>query len=443
MPRLPLYDHMTCAEALCYLDSSVNYEKKDGYEYRKAFGLGRIAKLCALLGDPQRSVRAVHIAGSKGKGSTAAITASILRAAGLRTGLYTSPHLVSFAERIRIDDELIPERDLGRLCGDVKAAADTMADDPPTYFELVTAIAYLYFRERRADIAVYEVGLGGRLDATNILAPLVSAITPVSYEHTDKLGDTLARIAFEKAGIVKEGGVCVIAPQAPEAAHEIMKICHERHARPVSVGHDITYRELGADDARERFAVTGMRGTYPDLEMRLLGSHQVVNAATAIGIVETLAASGIAVSPGAIRDGIASARWDGRLQVAGRRPYIVLDGAQNRASAAALVAAIRRIFRYRRLILVLGVSRDKDVNGIADELSPAADIVILTKSSMAERALEPARIREAFAAPKDTVVTSLVSEALGKARSLASAEDLILVTGSLFVVGDALACRSR
>lgn len=433
---------MTYPDALRYLDSFINYEKQDGYDYRASLGLGRITKLCALLGDPQKAARAVHIAGTKGKGSTAALVCSILRAAGYRTGLYTSPHLVSFRERIRIDGALIGEDDIGRLMDAVKAAADMMPGEGLSYFEICTALAFLYFKERAAAFAVYETGMGGRLDATTVVAPLVTAITPISYDHTDKLGTTLARIAFEKAGIVKEGVPCVIAPQEREAAEEIRKVCRERHARPVVVGRDIRYRERGLVGEKETFSVIARDGSYPDLEMALLGSHQVVNAATAIGVVEELVRQGVAIPGTAVRRGVAAARWEGRLEIAGRKPYIVLDGAQNRASAKALAEAVRRIFAYRRLILILGVSKDKDAAGIVDELVPIADAVVLTRSSMALRALDPAKLGALVGAGKETVVTERVGDALEKARAMAGTEDLILVTGSLFVVGDALRHRN-
>ncbi|HPM43392.1 MAG TPA: Mur ligase family protein, partial [Candidatus Omnitrophota bacterium] len=229
---------MTYPEALRYFDSFVNYETKNEYDYRKSLGLERIEKLCALLGNPQDGVRSVHVAGTKGKGSTSAFIYYILRAAGYKVGLYTSPHLVSFRERIRVDEELISESDIGRMADALKAGAQKMSGEALSFFELYTALAYLYFAERCVDFAVYEVGLGGRLDATNIINPLVSVITPISYEHTDKLGSSLARIAFEKGGIIKKGITCVASPQKKEAEDEIKNICLERGSKLVIVGRD-------------------------------------------------------------------------------------------------------------------------------------------------------------------------------------------------------------
>ena len=435
---------MTYQEALKYLDSFINYEKQDGYDYNKSFKLDRMSRLAASLGNPQDSVKSVHVAGSKGKGSTCAITHSILKCAGFRAGLYTSPHLSSFRERIRINDTLISEGETARLMERVRAAVDAMKDDPPTFFEAYTALAYLYFKEKKADIAVYETGLGGRLDATNILNPLVCAITPISYEHTDRLGNTLAEIAGEKAGIIKENSVCVAAPQEKEALDAIEKVCRDRNAKLILVGRDILFEELPSDGMREYFNILGLLGEYARLETGLLGPHQIVNAATAVGIIEALKNKGLPVSGDAIREGIASAKWAGRLEVVGRNPLVVLDGAQDRASAKTLANAVKKRFGYKGLRLVLGVSKDKDIKGIIEELLPLAESVVLTKARITERAAEPSMIKNFITAKdKDVMMTSSVEEALEKARLAAGRQDLILITGSLFVVGEARELLTR
>ncbi len=429
---------MTYREAVDYLNSFTNYEKKDTYDYAQSFHLERMRRLVSLLGDPQASVKCIHVAGSKGKGSTAAIIQSILTKAGYKTGLYTSPHLVSFRERIRIGDTLISEKDLSVLLAQVKAAADTMADDAPSFFEICTALAFLYFKKMKADLAVYEVGLGGRLDATNIIEPLVSVITPVSLEHTHILGDTLEKIAAEKAGIIKAGSIVVSAPQDERALSAIGRSAEKLDAKLVVVGQDIGFEEIRADDTQEVFSVTGLFDSYPDLHMRLLGYHQIVNAATAIGAVEALRFSGITVGADAVRRGVGSASWPGRLELIKGSPRVLLDGAQNQASAKALSLAVRRSFSYRRLILVLGVSKDKDIKGILKELIPLADAVVLTKARIVERALEPEKIRPQITpADKDVVMTQSVGDALKTACAKAAPQDLVLVAGSLFVVGEA------
>lgn len=430
---------MTYREALRYLSQFINYENKDGYDYKLSFKLDRMRDLCFLLGEPHKGIRAIHVAGSKGKGSTAELIRSILTNAGFRTGLYTSPHLHSFRERIRIGNELIPENDVGELIGTVKAAVDKMGYNKPSFFEAYTALAFLYFKKEKVHFAVYEVGLGGRLDATNVIDSLVSVITPISYDHMNILGETLAKIAYEKAGIIKQDGLCVSAPQEKEALAVIEGVCEEKNAQLVLVGRDISYKELKASDEKEVFSVSGFFGEYENLHMKLLGAHQVINAAVAIGAIEALRLSGVSVEKEAIKRGVQSVRWPGRLEVVRKRsPRIVLDGAQNKASADVLARSIKRLFKYKKLILVLGVSKDKDIKGILKELVPIADSIVLTKSKVAARAMDPAGIH-ALITPmtKDVIVTQNVKDALEKAVKKAGPSDLVLVAGSLFVVGEA------
>jgi dihydrofolate synthase/folylpolyglutamate synthase len=432
---------MTYQEALKYLDSFINFEKLDRYNYKNSFKLERMKRLAALLGDPQKSVRSIHIAGSKGKGSTASYVQSMLMAAGFKTGLYTSPHLISFRERIRVDNELISEEGIARILGRVKEIVETsMKEERPTFFEIYTALAYIYFKEKNVDFAVYEVGLGGRLDATNLIEPLVSAITPISYEHTDKLGNTLEEIAAEKCGIIKRGSICVSAPQESLALKTIEDICRDREARLILVGRDIKFKESASDENSNIFDLSGLFKERKGLKTSLIGSHQVINAAVAIGIIEAFGIKGIAISEKAIRDGIRDSKWPGRLEVVGKKPFVLLDGAHNRASAGTLIAAVKKIFKYKRLILVLGVSKDKDVRGMLAELLPAASKIVLTKSKVANRALDPSKMREEISAmghdAKDVVLTSDTGEALDRALSMADSEDLVLITGSLFIVGE-------
>ncbi|MFA6142920.1 MAG: folylpolyglutamate synthase/dihydrofolate synthase family protein [Candidatus Omnitrophota bacterium] len=427
---------MTYPEAAQYLESFVNYEKKDKYDYNKSFNIDKIKKIASLLGNPQDATNAIHIAGTKGKGSTSAFIYSILKAAGFRVGLYTSPHLVSFRERIRINDTLISEEDVAKFLGDIKKVLDASGDDSPSLFEVYTALAYLYFREKKVDFAVYETGMGGRFDATNIVNSLVSCITPISYDHMDKLGDTLGLIAGEKAAIIKERGICVSAPQEGEALDIIKKVCVEKNARLILAGNDIKFKELYSSCDKEVFSVFGHDDEYPMLISKLLGRHQVVNAATAIGVIEALRFHGIVVPPDCVARGVESCRWPGRLEVVARSPLIVLDGAQNKASAFALADAVKRLFKYKNLILVLGVSKDKDLKGILGELLPISNSIVLTKSKIVERALEPAKMME-FVENQDVFLTSSTEEALSKAMELAKPNDLILITGSLFVVGEA------
>ncbi len=436
---------MDYKEALQYLDSFIDYEKLTAFDYNESLKLERMRKLTNKLGDPHIGLRCIHIAGTKGKGSTSAMVASILKEAGFKVGLYTSPHLVSFRERIKINDEPISEADLCNLVNWVKLIIgniDKESDDYPTFFEVYTALSFLYFKEKDVDFCVLEVGLGGRLDATNIIRPLCCGITQISLEHTEKLGDTLEAIAREKAGIIKEGCVCVSSLQAKAAADVIRRTSSDKDCKLYEVGKDLLFseeapnrRRQGKATAKQIFSVTGISGKYPRLELGLLGDHQLMNAATAIGLIESLQFYDIIIRDKAIRAGLKNVKWPGRLQVLRNKPYIILDGAQNKASARALKEAVKKIFDYKRLILVLGISKDKDIKGICEELAPISDEIILTKANLV-RAEDPAVIKRHIG--KEARLTTGVKEAMLMAQGLAEPSDLILVTGSLFVVGEVI-----
>lgn len=438
---------MSYPEVISYLESFIDYEKIPAYPYKESITLERIKGFLSAIDNPQNSLRCLHIAGTKGKGSTCAFIACILRESGYRVGLYTSPHLSDFRERIRIltpdsknkntasDFEgLITQEELNRLTGKLKPAIDRYNKNseygPLSFFEVYTALAFAYFKEKEVDFVVLETGLGGRLDATNVVNPLICAITPISYEHTQKLGNTLKEISREKAGIIKSSCAIVItAPQEKEALLVLSDKCASVGAKLFKVGEDITYQNIN-----DNFKVKGIIGEYAGLKIKLIGAHQLANAALAIGAIELLHFCNVNIGPDAIRGGLYNTLWPGRCEIISKGPLVVLDGAQNIASAKALKETIKEYFKYKKLILVLGVSSDKDKSGICSQFSRLADEVILTKADN-PRATEPQNLAEYFSR-KNTHITISVKEAKGLARRIAGKEDLVLVTGSLFVVGE-------
>lgn len=394
-------------------------------------GLETMAALARRLGDPQRRYRSLHIGGTNGKGSTAAMAAGILQAAGYRVGLYTSPHLVEFRERIRVDGVMIPEEAVARGTAAAQEAAGT--DLQPTFFESTTAMAFRYFAEAQVDVAVLEVGLGGRFDATNIVHPEACVITTVALDHQEYLGSTLSAIAFEKAGIVKETVPLVVGRMTEEAMRTIEGIAREKHS-PVSA----LDREFRIEGGADRFAYASRRARYLDLRCGLPGAHQVDNAACAIALTE--AASGLQVCERAVREGVGGVQWEGRLETLEARPDVLLDGAHNPAGAEALAAYLRSVKKARpgsRLIIVLGMMRDKDHKGFMESLNSVADRVVLTRASIARSATaEELRDELEGVITTPVFVTAAPAEALALARQLAAPQDVICVTGSLMLIGE-------
>jgi dihydrofolate synthase / folylpolyglutamate synthase len=402
-------------------------------------------RLMELMGDPQKKYPTVHVTGTNGKGSTAVFIAGMLMAAGYRVGLYTSPHLVSFTERIRVGGTPIPEARVVELAGRVREGyggrpgADGSGEVNPTFFEVTTAVAFSYFAEEGVDIAVVEVGLGGRLDSTNVITPLVSVITNIDIEHTEFLGNTLEQIAGEKAGIIKPGVPVVTGAIQPEATGVIEREAAAQGSPVFRLARE--FRPENVLAGREQvFDYRGMKAVYPGLRVRMLGRHQVDNASLALAAVECLRDSGVAVDEAAMRRGIERAQWEGRMERVAQDPDIYLDGAHNPASAKKLAETVRELLpSYRKLTLVIGVLADKDVSGIVREIVPLADRVVVTRPQYA-RALDVQMLAAEVGKLHGAVsATGTVGEAIQRAREGASRGDLILVTGSLYVVGDARA----
>jgi len=425
--------------AVDYILSFADYERMP--RSAVVFDLRRIELLLGGMGSPQYAAKSVHIAGTKGKGSTAAMIASILTRSGYRTGLYTSPHLLSIRERIQVDGQCIPEDVFARLAAAIKPEAQAVNASSGlgqlTTFELLTALAFLHFREQAVDFQVVETGLGGRLDATNVVRPEVCVITSVSYDHMDVLGDTLASIAKEKAGVIKTGSVAVTSPQAPEAMAVIEAVCREKGVRLVEVGREVTWqRETHGPDGQS-FKLKGLSKDY-DLSIPLLGAHQLENAATAVAVAEVLAERGAGITGEHIAAGLAQVQWPGRMQVLHRKPWFVVDGAHNSDSSRKLVAALREYFVYDKAVLIFGASSDKNVAGMVDELASFPDMVIVTHSHH-PRALDTQRIIGEFA--RKGVVREMaesVPAAIERALSLAGPDDLVCATGSLFIVAEVM-----
>ncbi len=499
---------MNYAEALKYLYSFIDWERGIGYgvDSPPRFTLDRIGALLRILGNPHRRFASIHVAGSKGKGSTAAILESVLRAAGLRTGLYTQPHLHTFRERVRIDNRPVSPETFSRLVGRIAGAVETLkAEHPdlgnPTTYELATALGFLCFAEAAVDVAVVEVGLGGRLDATNVITPQVSVITSISLEHTAILGDTLTAIAKEKAGIVKNNGVLVHAPNPAEVISVFREVCAKRGAGIIAANKsrceaitmtgpcddaasaysgDCPCTQYGAgSDLVERPSVRGSTGTgraasprtdlpptcdnstapiaareLPDMEypaqvcavtalgeqrevrFPLCGRHQRVNLSVALAVVDVLAAQGMPLSVDAVCAGIEAVRWPGRFELLSARPLVIADGAHTPDAMACLCETLTEHYPGRRILCVFGTNKDKSSDRLLEALLPSIDELVVTRSRH-PRAQEPGAIAATAKDKVPTTVADGVDQALAIGMNAMGTEDVLCVTGSLFVAAEA------
>jgi dihydrofolate synthase/folylpolyglutamate synthase len=400
-------------------------------KYGIKFGLDATSHLLKTFGNPHAGRTYVHIAGTNGKGSVAAMLEAVLMEAGLKVGFYSSPHLVRFTERFRINGKEIPPEKAAALAGDVMATIDRTS--PPTFFEVVTVMALMFFAREETDVAIMEVGMGGRLDATNVITPAVTVITNIALEHQFFLGRRLIDIAGEKGGIIKPGVDLVTGVTQLKIVEMLKAICEEKQAPFWRVGRDIRYRTKGLV-----LDYYGLDKEYKALEVGLLGRHQHRNAVLALAVIELLERKGFSFKEGALRQGLKHPHWPGRMQVVSKDPLVILDGAHNPAAVRHLADSVRRHFPHRRLILVLGVMGDKDIGKIVQNIVPIADHVIYTRPEYHRAANPDDLMAEAAPWRKPGEVQPTVSRALQKARQMADPQDMILVTGSLFTVGEAL-----
>ncbi len=400
------------------------------------FGLTQVSRILEAIGNPHQEIQAIHIGGTNGKGSTAAMIASILQKEGYRVGLYISPHLIRFTERIKVNGKEIEKEEVARLTEWMRKKIEEAGITPPfTFFDFTTAMAFYYFIEKRVDLSVVEVGLGGRLDSTNVIDPLLSIITNISKDHEEQLGRSLLSIAREKAGIIKKGRPLITAVTQPHVLRLFSTICKEKRSPLFKVGKD--FRHERCEDGS--FNYEGIHHKLWGLHLNLKGPHQILNATTALGALEVLEDLGYPISIEAMVEGLKEVEWPGRLEVVCQSPKVILDGAHNPAGASVLKNALREEFQYQHLILLIGMMKDKDMKSVLHQLVPLADHVILSRPH-SERAASPQLLKQVLGRNGNKVeVIEDLHKAIARGLSLTGGQDLFCITGSLYTVGEAKA----
>jgi len=443
-PVKPLKQFRTFKQALEYLFTRTDYEKQGRLRYNvTTFSLERMEKLLTLLANPHKKLACANICGTKGKGSTATMLARMLQANGYTTGLYTSPHVVVLNERIEINGKRISDSELTSLINRVYVAVEKMAKtDPPTFFEIFTAMSFLYFVDKKVDIAVIETGLGGRLDSTNVIEPAVVGITNISMDHMNLLGKTIDSIAREKAGIIKKGIPVITVPQDPLAMREIKKQANAVKAPLLVTGKDIDFsyrfessREYGP---HTRICLTTPTSKFEHLRVPLPGEHQAMNCGLAIAMLDALKVGGYKIDDAKAIEGLKEIKMPGRMEVVHSDPRILIDGAHNAASIRALVQAIGQHVPYDSMVVIFGCGQDKDVRGMLEQLQYGADKVIFTRSN-SPKAVFPQELADMYTeiCGKMCQTAFSLKEALRIASSAIGKEDLICITGSFYLVGQA------
>lgn len=433
----------TLRTAVAYLDSLTNYERVSGARYNPTnFGLARMNRLLAAVGNPHRQFKSVHIAGSKGKGSTVAMVSAMLRGCGLKVGVYTSPHILNVRERICIGDSMIPESAFIAGVAEIKKIAAKAKVSNPTYFEVLTAVAFRFFAEQEVDIAVVEVGMGGRLDCTNVITPEVAAITNISYDHIDQLGPDLKSIAAEKAGIIKKGIPVVSAPQADGVTEVISRVAEENEA-PLTLaeeGADFSYRfEFSRSAGRHaRICMTTKHSRFEHLHVPLPGEHQAANCSVALRLIDILKQRGFELDDQAAMAALGGVKLAGRMEMISEDPRILVDGAHNASSIDSLMRAIGQNITYDSMVVIFGCAKDKDIPGMLKRLQIGADKIIFT-SSGSPRSADPNELAAQFSEVSGRMaqVGRRLDDAMQIATGAISREDLICVTGSFHMVAEA------
>lgn len=406
-------------------------------------------KILELLDNPQDKIKCIHVAGTNGKGSISAMTAKILELSGYKTGIYTSPHIIDFEERIKVNSNYISKEDVARIVKKISVIVESLLKegyDEPTEFELITCLAFYYFCEQKVDYAVIEVGLGGLSDSTNVITPILSVITSISLDHMSVLGNTLTEIAYEKAGIIKKNVPVVVYNQSKEVLHVIEKVCAEKNSKLTIAKSTIT--EFNQNQIKEKFGIdslinspkqffniTTKKDSY-DVALNLLGVHQMKNTDVVINIVENLIEQGLNIHKETVLQALDSVTWIGRLEIMQRNPMIVLDGAHNIDGVTNLYESIKKYFTYRKLILITGILKDKQVDEMSKLLSDISDQIILVDVDNTRRTPK-AELAEIFSKYNSNVtVKDDNKDALETALSSAEKDDLILICGSLYLIGD-------
>ena len=407
-------------------------------------GLQRVNRMMELLDNPHKKIKVIHMAGTNGKGSTAAFISKILEEAGFRVGLYTSPYLEAFTNRMSINGKDIPREKLLEIVQLVKPLAEEISKDPDlgqmTEFEVVTSIAFKYFADEAPDFVVMEVGLGGRLDATNVIEdPLMAVITNIGLEHTDILGDTIEEIAGEKAGIIKEGSMVVTAASRADALIVFEQKCREKGAHLFSIKEKVNWNRTSYSLDGQVFNYHSKEGLNLDnLYISLLGEHQVVNGVTAVAVIEALGRKGINIDPAYIRKGLEETLWAGRLEVMGREPLLMLDAAHNIDGVKSLRTVLKGQIPYNRLILVVGILGDKAIDEMLGEIVPLADKLVITRPESPRAAVPEVVAAVAAGFTSNEIVTEeSIPRAVQMAISMATSWDLVLISGSLYTISEA------